>query len=162
MIGGAARPDSNWKGRDANMAIGIQVTFDCADPDGLAHFWAAVLDYKLDDPPEGYATWEAFLEDIGVPKEEWNSRSAISDPDGEGPRIFFQQVPEPKSAKNRLHLDVNVGGGRKRPLDERRIAVREASERLIGLGATKLYEHEEQDEYHITMQDPEGNEFCLQ
>lgn len=143
------------------MGIGVQITFDCADPDALAHFWAAALDYKLDDPPEGYASWEDFLKDIGVPEEEWNSGSAVSDPDGRGPRIYFQQVPEPKSSKNRVHLDVDVGGGRKRPLEERRAAVKAAAERLTKLGATSLYDNEDHDHYHITMQDPEGNEFCL-
>ena len=144
------------------MGIAVQVTFDCADPDALARFWAAALDYKLDDPPEGYDSWQDFLKDVGVPEDKWNSASAISDPAGSGPRIYFQQVPEPKSAKNRVHLDVNVGGGRKRPLEERRATVHAAAERLTGLGATKLYEQDEQDEFHITMQDPEGNEFCLQ
>lgn len=144
------------------MAIAIQVTFDCAEPDALAHFWAEVLGYKLDDPPEGYDSWQDWLKDVGVPEDKWNSASAISDPDGSGPRIYFQQVPESKSAKNRVHLDVNVGGGRKSPLEGRRAAVGAAAERLATLGATRLYEHEEHDEYHVTMQDPEGNEFCLQ
>lgn len=89
----------------------------------MSHFWATALGYKLDDPPEGYDSWEDFLKDIGVPEDEWDSGSAISDPDGAGPRIYFQQVPESKSVKNRLHLDVQVGGGRKRPLEERRAAV---------------------------------------
>lgn len=143
------------------MATTFQVTFDCAGPDALAHFWANALGYKLDDPPAGYESRHAYLKDIGVPEEEWDEGSAIVDPDGRGPRVYFQQVPEGKTAKNRLHLDLDVGGGRATPLEQRRAAVNEAAARLTGLGAAKLYEAEEQDHYHVTMQDPEGNEFCL-
>lgn len=143
------------------MAIKFQVTFDCAGPDALAHFWADALGYQLDNPPAGYETWHAYLKDIGVPEEEWDEGSAIVDPDGRGPRVYFQQVPEGKTAKNRLHLDLDVGGGRAAPLEQRRAAVNEAAARLAGLGARRLYEAEEQDHYHIAMQDPEGNEFCL-
>ena len=144
------------------MAIPIQVTFDCADPDRVANFWAAALGYKLQDPPEGYATWPEFLTAIGVPEADWNKASAIVDPEGRGPRIYFQRVPEAKVVKNRVHLDVNVGGGHGTPVDERRRRVDEAVERLTALGATKLRPYEENGEYWVVMQDPEGNEFCLQ
>jgi hypothetical protein len=144
------------------MAIPIQVTFDCADPGRLAPFWAAVLGYKLQDPPEGYDSWPAFLVSIGVPEEQWNRASAIVDPDGHGPRIYFQQVPESKVVKNRVHLDVNVGGGLTTAPSERRARVDAAVERLCALGATQLRPMEEHGEYWVVMQDPEGNEFCLQ
>jgi hypothetical protein len=144
------------------VAIPIQVTFDCADPDRVANFWAATLGYKLQDPPEGYATWPEFLTASGVPEADWNKASAIVDPDGRGPRIYFQRVPEPKLLKNRVHLDVNVGGGHDTPADERRRRVDEAVERLAALGATKLRPYEERGEYWVVMQDVEGNEFCLQ
>jgi hypothetical protein len=144
------------------MAISIQVTFDCADPGRLASFWAAVLGYKLQDPPEGYATWLEFLTALSIPENQWNRASAIVDPEGRGPRIYFQQVPEPKVVKNRVHLDVNVGGGAGTPLAERRTFVDAEVERLCGLGATKLRPYEEHGEYWVVMQDPEGNEFCLQ
>ena len=97
------------------MAIPIQVTFDCADPDKLARFWAEALDYILQPPPDGFDSWDAFLESIGVPEDERDTASAVVDPDGQGPRLLFQVVPEGKSAKNRVHLDVNVGGGRRGP-----------------------------------------------
>jgi hypothetical protein len=144
------------------MAIPIQVTFDCADPARLASFWAEALGYKLQDPPEGYASWPDFLTAIGVPEADWNKASAIVDPDGDRPRIYFQRVPESKVVKNRVHLDVNVGGGPGTPIDERRARVDSAVERLCDIGATKLRPYEEHGEYWVVMQDPEGNEFCLQ
>jgi Glyoxalase-like domain len=144
------------------MATGIQVVIDCADPGRLATFWASALGYKLQDPPEGHATWEDFLRTIGVPEEEWNSAGAVVDPDGPGPRIYFQQVPEGKVAKNRVHLDLNVGGGHGTPLEDRKKAVDAQVERLKGEGATVVRPMEQHDEYWVVMQDPEGNEFCLQ
>ena len=144
------------------MAIPIQVTFDCADPDRLASFWATALGYKLQDPPDGYASWPAFLAAHDIPEADWNRASAVVDPDGCGPRIYFQRVPEPKVVKNRVHLDVNVGGGAGTPMDERRTRIDAAVERLCGLGATRVRPYEEHGEYWVVMQDPEGNEFCLQ
>jgi Glyoxalase-like domain len=85
--------------------------FDCADPDRLARFWAQALGYKLQDPPQGHGTWESWLRDQGIPQERWNDANAVVDPDGRGPRIFFQRVPEAKTTKNRVHLDLNVTGG---------------------------------------------------
>src|SRR5947207_10244317 len=137
------------------MAIPIQVTFDCADPNRLASFWAAALGYKLQDPPEGYASWPEFLAALGIPEDQWNRASAIVDPDGHGPRIYFQRVPEPKVVKNRMHLDVNVGGGAATPMAERRVRVDAAVERLCSIGATKLRPYEEHEEYWVVMQDPE-------
>jgi hypothetical protein len=148
--------------KEGLMATSVQITFDCADPDRLARFWAATLGYKIQDPPEGFASWEAFLEKIGVPKEQWNDRSAIVDPDGHGPRIFFQKVPESKAVKNRVHLDVNVGGAHGTPPEERRRRVDVAVERLVGLGATVVRTVEEPMERFVVMQDIEGNELCLQ
>ena len=64
------------------MATPVQITFDCADPDRLAHFWADLLGYQLDSPPDGFDSWEAWLNEQGIPESEWNSASAITDPDG--------------------------------------------------------------------------------
>src|SRR6185437_16561409 len=97
-----------------------QVVIDCADPAKLSAFWADALGYKLQDPPRGFASWQAFLEANHVPESEWNSASAIVDPDGSGPRFFFQRVPEPKTVKNRMHVDLNVSGGMQAPIEERR------------------------------------------
>ncbi len=140
----------------------FQVTFDCADPDRLARFWAEVLGYELDRPPEGYASWEDYLRAMKIPEEDWNMASAIVDPAGQRPRIYFQRVPEGKVVKNRVHLDVNVGGGRSTPREEARKRVDAGVERVRRLGATKLRLVEEHGEYCVVMQDLEGNEFCLQ
>ena len=142
------------------MALSFQVTFDCADPDRLARFWAAALGYTLQDPPPGYDTWDAFLETIGVPESERDSASAVVDPDDNGPRMFFQRVPEPKTVKNRLHLDINITGGMGSPIEERRRLVDTAVERLLSLGATLVRRTEQWGGYYVVMQDPEGNELC--
>jgi hypothetical protein len=144
------------------MVTSIQVTFDCADPDRLASFWAKALGYRKQDPPEGYATWPTYLAAHGIPEDQWNAASAIVDPEGRGPRLYFQRVPEPKVVKNRVHLDLNVGGGRHVLLEERRAHINAAVERLRGVGATQLRPVEERGEYWVVMADPEGNEFCLQ
>ena len=144
------------------MAVRVQVTFDCRDPDRLARFWASALGYRLPDPPEGFDSWEDWLRGMGIPESEWNSASAVEDPDGVGPRLYFQRVPEERSVKNRVHLDLHVGGGRDTPPEQRRRNARAQVERLIGEGATRVREMEQRDEFWIVMQDPEGNEFCLQ
>ncbi|MBL1099704.1 VOC family protein [Streptomyces coffeae] len=144
------------------MARDVQITFDCADPAGLAAFWAEAMSYRLQDPPEGFASWEEALEAMGVPPERRNDASALLDPEGSGPRLFFQRVPEGKQAKNRVHLDVRAAPGL---VGDARMAALEAeAERLVALGATRLERHEPAPPLgtgHIVMADPEGNEFCL-
>jgi Glyoxalase-like domain len=142
------------------MATGIQVAFDAADPDKIARFWADALGYILQPPPEGYESWDQFLVERGMPGAEWENGSAIVDPDGTRPRIYFQRVPEPKTMKNRLHLDI-APGGRRGPVERRRATVDAEVDRLIGAGATRLYHMVEYGQYHVTMADPEGNEFCV-
>jgi hypothetical protein len=144
------------------MGTSFQVVIDCADPDKLARFWVEALHYKIQDPPQGFASWIEFLKAQGVPESDWNSASAIVDPEGKGSRIYFQRVPETKTVKNRVHLDINVGGGREVSLEERRKRVSAEMIRLEGFGAKRFREMNERDEYWIVMQDPEGNEFCLQ
>ena len=98
-----------------------------------------------------------------IPEDRWNDASAIVDPDGKGPRIYFQHVPEGKNAKNRLHMDLNVSGGRAVPLDDRKGRVEAEVARLKSLGATDERGGIERDgEYWVRMNDPEGNEFCVQ
>jgi hypothetical protein len=78
--------------------------------------------------------------------------------------VFIQRVPEPKSAKNRMHLDVNVGGGHGVALDEKKRRVHEKVGRLVAAGGTEVevFDLPDRGEYWIVMQDPEGNEFCVQ
>ncbi|HEU5156053.1 MAG TPA: VOC family protein [Streptosporangiaceae bacterium] len=144
------------------MARDVQITFDCADPAGLAAFWAEALGYRLQDPPAGFESWDQALEAMGVPPERRNDASAVVDPKGSGPRLFFQRVPEPKQVKNRVHLDVRAAPGLGR--DARMAALEAEAERLISHGATRLQRYEPApplDAGHIVMADPEGNEFCL-
>jgi hypothetical protein len=143
------------------MAREVQLTFDCADPGAVAEFWAEALGYVVQPPPEGFETWDQALDAWGVPVERRNDRSALVDPDGRGPRVFLQKVPEPKSAKNRLHLDVRAAPGLQG--DDRMAALETECERLVALGARRLarFEADQAGSGHLVMQDPEGNEFCL-
>jgi len=145
------------------MSRSIQLVFDTGNPDRQARFWAEALGYRLQAPPDGFDTWEAFLRQQGIPEERWNDASAIVDPDGVGPRIFFQRVPEVKTAKNRMHMDLNASGGHGIALEERRRRVDAEAARLKALGATDQRGPMERDgEYWVRMNDPEGNEFCVQ
>jgi hypothetical protein len=144
------------------MSRTVQVTFDCADPRGLSSFWKEALGYEFDPPPAGFATWDEALEKFGVPEDQRNNAFACHDPDQQGPRLFFQKVPEGKTAKNRLHLDVRAAPGLEG--DERMDALEAECGRLVALGATRVRRHEAEPPMSagfIVMQDPEGNEFCL-
>ncbi|MFD3488829.1 VOC family protein, partial [Streptomyces sp. NPDC058665] len=152
------------------MSRHIQITFDAHDPRALSAFWREVMGYVHPAPPgvdlpEGadpLAAWDDFLARVGVPEEERNTRSALEDPEGQGPRLFFQQVPEDKVAKNRVHLDVRAAPGLEG--DERMAALEAECERLVALGATRLRRDEPappMNTGYIVMRDPEGNEFCL-
>ena len=143
--------------------IGFQVTFDAADPHAQARFWAAALGYEV----ELHDDFIRSMLDQGVSADlvieidghlQWRTATAIRPPGTgdevahQGRRLLFQTVPEPKSGKNRLHLDLNVGKDRLEP----------EVERLLALGATLLYRHEGPDGTWVTLADPEGNELCLQ
>ena len=141
------------------MAPTVQVVLDCADPAAQAQFWAAALGYVVQPPPPPHESWPDFLRELGVPEEQWNDRSAVVDPDGVRPRIFLQKVPEAKTVKNRVHLDVQVGAGL--GPEERPGRVAAEVERLLGLGATHLRTYDEMGEHWVVLQDPEGNEFCV-
>jgi catechol 2,3-dioxygenase-like lactoylglutathione lyase family enzyme len=143
------------------MSVSVQVTFDAADPPALAAFWGETLGYKEEDPPEGFDSWEAWAVANDLPREEWDNYASRVDPDGVGPRLFFQRVREPKTAKNRVHLDLAVGGGRSTPLEGRRRRVAAAVERAVAAGATRVKAYDEPGQHWVVMQDPEGNEFCL-
>ncbi len=117
----------------------------------------------MQPPPPGFDSWDAALEAWGVPPENRNDRSAaVPLEGGSGPRLFFQKVPEGKSAKNRVHLDVRAAPGLTG--EERMTALDEAATRLVELGATVHQRHEPappMSQGFLVMLDPEGNEFCL-
>jgi hypothetical protein len=144
------------------MAASFQICIDCADSDRLARFWASALGYVLEPPPDGYASWDGYWREVGVPEEELGiGADSIIDPDGRGPRIRFQVVPEGKTIKNRLHFDVRASGGRGTPMESRRRLIDAEASRLAGLGATitRVLSEEGLDHYAVAMTDPEGNEF---
>jgi Glyoxalase-like domain len=144
------------------MARDVQITFDCADPARVAAFWAEALGYQLQDPPAGFESWDQALAAMGVPPGNRNDASAVVDPAGRGPRLFFQRVPERKQVKNRVHLDVRVAPGLTG--DTRMAALEAEAERLVSHGATRLKRYEPAPPLgagHITMADPEDNEFDL-
>jgi catechol 2,3-dioxygenase-like lactoylglutathione lyase family enzyme len=139
------------------------MVIDCADPDRMSRFWAEALGYRFAPPPDGFTSWDDYWRDFGLPEEDLGmGEDRLIDPAGHGPRIWFQKVPEGKSVKNRLHLDVGVGGGREVPIEVRRQRVDAEAARLAGLGATIVRPLGEGfDHYAVAMLDPEGNEFDI-
>jgi hypothetical protein len=138
------------------MAYDFQVTFDCADPHPLADWWAETLGWEVEPSNEAFiremvarnfATEEETTHHKGV--LVWRTGAAIRHPDGR--RVLFQTVPEPKTVKNRVHLDVRVGAEH----------VTEVKESLIARGATFLHDGRQGPHSWATMTDPEGNEFCV-
>jgi hypothetical protein len=139
------------------MDRGIQVTFDAADPHRLARWWADLLHYRVVDADGLVAR---LLADGAVTEAEvvridgrrfLADAVAASDPKGRGPRLFFQRVPESKSAKNRVHLDVPVEADQ---LDDE-------VQRLVASGASLTGYNTYPGHRAAVMRDPEGNEFCL-
>ncbi len=130
----------------------------------LARFWAAALGYVLEPPPEGFATWDDWRRDIGLPDTELGiGADSIIDPTGAGPRIWFHMMPDAKVVKNRLHLDIHVSGSRSDPLSTRALRVDAEARRLAEIGATRtvVMSADGLDHYAVGMQDPEGNEFDI-
>ena len=138
------------------------VTFDCADPVRLAAFWRAALGYVDAPVPQGWDTWEDWLRHFDVPEDEWDDGTSLVDPHGVLPRMSFLKVPEPKTAKNRLHVDIQAGGGRHLPHDVRWPRIAAVVDRLVAAGGTILAQHDHDGRPdHVVMADPEGNEFCV-
>ncbi|MEV4611258.1 VOC family protein [Kitasatospora sp. NPDC049258] len=139
------------------MAAKVDLTLDCADAGLLAVFWKTALGYTDEPPPAPFATREEWLAQFDLPADDSADGGAwLCDPDGAGPRLSLLEVPEPKTAKNRLHLDIRVPGHG--GPDERWRRITAESERLVRAGGAVL---EVFDGHHIVMVDPEGNEFCV-
>ena len=148
------------------MPTRFQLVIDCKDPEALARFWAAALGYVLEPPPEGFATWDDYRRDLGLPDSYLGmGPDSIVDPSGHGPRIWFRAAPEDKVVKNRLHLDIHASGfpSRAEPLATRIQRVDAEARRLVELGATLtvVMSADGLDHYAVGMQDPEGNEFDI-
>jgi predicted enzyme related to lactoylglutathione lyase len=130
------------------VATRLQVVFDCSDPGALVDFWVEALGYEKEFPTGTDEEREFLRQHPGVE----GTAAAAHDPEGVRPRLFFQRVPEPKTAKNRVHIDLSVA--------DRETEV----ERLIALGA-QVVDSERRNlfgEVWTVMADPEGNEFCVQ
>lgn len=138
------------------MSVRIGLTFDCADAVRLAEFWKFALGYEDNPPPPPYTSIPEWLAALGEPDTSPEDGAWLRDPSGVGPSLSILRVPEPKVAKNRLHIDVRVSAG----LDpeERWTAVTAKAAELTKAGATTL---REDVGHHVVMADPEGNEFCV-
>jgi hypothetical protein len=146
------------------MAHSIQVVIACDDPNHLAEFWAGALGYIIQPPPDGFASWDAFADEMGIPVERRKDISAVVDPEEQGPRILFERWDVGRPSR-RVHLDVNSVGGHSVDIsdDERRSRLAEERTRLEDLGATFSREATGMaGEIWIEMYDPEGNWFCVQ
>lgn len=138
------------------MAHRIDLTLDCLQPARLAGFWKLALGYADEPPPAPFATREEWLAQFDLSEDDQDDGAWLHDPAGVGPRLFLQQVKEPKTQKIRLHLDVRVSGEGSR--QERWARILESAERLVAAGGSRVGED---PGHHIVMADPEGNEFCL-
>jgi hypothetical protein len=146
--------------------VHFKIVIDAVAPHAQADFWAAALHYEVEDNSAligkllGFGAVPAELTVESHGRRAWRDLAAVRHPDdpyqeesgaGLGRRLLFQRVPEVKTGKNRLHLDLHPGEGRR----EAEVA------RLEALGASVLRQVKEQGGEWVTMADPEGNEFCV-
>lgn len=140
------------------MAYTFQVAVDSSDPHALADWWAQALHWDVEPSNEefirkmiaaGHASESDTKTHHGV--LVWREGQAINHPDGGAPRVLFQLVPEAKTVKNRMHLDVRVGAEN----------VEKEVGRLTAAGARELWRGSQGPHNWVTMADPEGNEFCV-
>jgi len=139
----------------------FQVVFDANDPQKLAAFWAEALHYEFQLPPSEFETWDEFADKMGIPEEDRDKLIAIVPKGKAGNRILFQKVPEAKTAKNRVHIDVPSGAERNAPKLERLSAIEDKVAALVALGGTQYESRSEFGSAWTVMEDPEGNAFCV-
>jgi hypothetical protein len=140
------------------MPMTVQVTVDCSDPHRLAAWWAELLGWQVEPQDAafiqrmidgGYAAAEDAIVVDG--RLVWRTGCAINAPDGTpAPRILFQWVPEEKTTKNRVHLDLRAGSD-----------TEPARARAVEMGAVAIGGGQQGPHSWVTFTDPEGNEFCL-
>jgi hypothetical protein len=140
------------------MAFDFQVTIDSSAPHELADWWAEALGWQVEPQDEAFIR---RMVDSGAASEDdtthhrgalvWRAGAGLTSPDPGRPRVLFQHVPEAKTVKNRIHLDVRVGAERQ----EAEVA------RLAALGARELWRAAQGPYAWVTLADPEGNEFCV-
>jgi hypothetical protein len=140
------------------MAFDIQVVIDSSAPHELADWWAEALGWQVEPQDEAFIR---RMVETGAASEAdttrhrgalvWRVGAALNSPEPGRPRLLFQRVPEAKTVKNRMHLDIRVGPERR----EDEIA------RLLALGATELWRASQGPYEWATLADPEGNEFCV-
>jgi hypothetical protein len=140
------------------MAFDVQIVIDSRSPHELADWWAEALGWQVEPQDESFIrrmveTGAAAESDTTTHRGAlvWTAGAGVNSPDPDRPRLLFQAVPEQKSVKNRLHLDIRVGAERR----EAEIA------RLLSLGATELWRGSQGPFEWATLADPEGNEFCV-
>jgi hypothetical protein len=142
------------------VAYEFQVTVDCADPHELADWWAETLDWQVEPQDEAFIRRmisAGHAADSDTRRHDgtlvWKAGAAIRHPGGpqRAPRVLFQLVPEAKTVKNRLHLDVRIGA------DD----VEHAVAGLVARGAKVLHSGQQGHHAWVTLADPEGNEFCV-
>jgi hypothetical protein len=145
---------------DPNPVYTVQVVIDCAAPHPLADWWAEALGWEVEPQDEGFIQ---SMVDQGFATEDqttrhhdklvWATGAAILHPEGtdRAPRILFVQVPEAKTVKNRVHLDLRGSGD----------PTTAELDRLVALGATRVGEGQQGPNSWVVLTDPEGNELCL-
>ena len=141
------------------MGVPIGIVIDCANPARVGEFWRDALDYEDRPPPAPYESWDAYDAAHGMAPEE--SGCMIQDPDGVGPTLFFQLVPEGKVVKNRVHVDIKISRGAGPSIDAQIARIEAGVDPLVARGATLVRRNADPEDYFIVLQDPEGNEFCL-
>jgi hypothetical protein len=138
------------------MLARVDLTLDCSNPTVLAEFWKAAAGYVDEPPPAPFTSRQEWLAQYADEFDDGMDAAWLHDPSGVAPRLSLLQVPEPKIAKNRLHLDLRVSG--QETPDRKWSRVTEEVTRLSALGAVVLQQFAG---HHVVMADPEGNEFCV-
>jgi hypothetical protein len=151
---------SHGAAQEPHGALAFQLVIDCREPHELADWWAETLRWDVEEQDETFIRsmvdqGEASMADTTTHRGRlvWASGSALNPPTGAagGPRILFQQVPEGKAVKNRLHLDLRLPG------DD----VERFRDELVARGARVLHTGRQGPHTWTTMAEPEGNEFCV-